>query len=305
MEKMMAVLVVGTVTLDTIETPHKKVEDVLGGSGTYAAIAASFFGNPVRLVGVVGADFPQSYADFLQTRGIDLEGLTRVENGKTFRWGGRYTDDFNVRDTLFTELNVIADFHPVLPDVYKKTPYLFLANDPPQLQLSIIEQVSNPKLVVCDTMDFWINEEREALDKTIERVDILILNDSEARLLTGESNLLRAARAILRYGPKRVIIKKGEHGAISITESSFFSAPAYPLAQVVDPTGAGDSFAGGFMGYLASVGDLSESSIRKAMMFGTVVASFNIEDFSINRQKSVQFHEIEKRYQELQEIVRF
>ena len=301
----MSILIVGTITLDTVETPTKKVEDVLGGSGAYAAVAASFFGNPVRLVGVVGEDFPHTYTDFLQTRGIDLEGLTRVQDGKSFRWGGKYTDDFNVRDTLFTELNVVADFHPTLPDSYKDTSYLFLANDPPQLQLSIIEQVPNPKLVVCDTMDFWINAEREALDKTIERVDILILNDSEAKLLTGESNLLKAAREILRYGPNRVIIKKGEHGAISITKSSFFSAPAYPLENVVDPTGAGDNFAGGFIGYLASVDNISEGSIRKAMMYGTVIASFNIEDFSINRQKSVQFSEIEARYRELQDAVRF
>lgn len=301
----MGILIAGTITLDTVQTPTKSVEDVLGGSGTYAAVAASFFGNPVRLIGVVGTDFPYEYTDFLQTRGIDLEGLTRVQDGKSFRWGGKYTEDFNVRDTLFTELNVVADFHPVLPDTYKDTSYLFLANDPPQLQLSIIEQVSNPKLVVCDTMDFWINEERETLEKTIERVDILILNDSEAKLLTGESNLLLAARAILDYGPNRVIIKKGEHGAISITASSFFSAPAYPLTAVTDPTGAGDSFAGGLMGYLASVDDISEGSIRKAMMYGTVVASFNIEDFSINRQKSVQFSEIEARYQELQDAVRF
>ena len=301
----MSILIVGTITLDTVETPTKKVEDVLGGSGAYAAVAASFFGNPVRLVGVVGEDFPHTWTDFLQTRGIDLEGLTRVQDGKSFRWGGKYTDDFNVRDTLFTELNVVADFHPILPDTYKDTSYLFLANDPPQLQRSIIEQVPNPKLVVCDTMDFWINEEREALDKTIERVDILILNDSEAKLLTGKSNLLKAAREILRYGPNRVIIKKGEHGAISITESSFFSAPAYPLENVVDPTGAGDNFAGGFMGYLAAVDNISEGAIRKAMMYGTVIASFNIEDFSINRQKSVQFSEIEARYHELQDAVRF
>ncbi len=302
---MMGILVVGTVTLDTVETPQKRVEDVLGGSGTYAAVAASFFGSPVRLVGVVGEDFPKEYTDSLKNKGIDLEGLTRVENGKTFRWGGRYADDFNVRDTLFTELNVVADFHPVMPEAYKETSYLFLANDPPQLQLSIIEQASNPKLIVCDTMDFWIHEERKALEKTIKRVDILILNDSEAKLLTGKSNLLKAARAILHYGPNRVIVKKGEHGAISITESSFFSAPAYPLTEVIDPTGAGDSFAGGFMGYLASTDDVSESSIRKAMMYGTVAASFNIEDFSINRQKSVQFSEIEARYLELQDVVRF
>ena len=301
----MGVLVVGTVCLDTIETPSKRVEDVLGGSGVYAAIATSFFANTVQLVGVVGADFPEAYTDFLQMRGIDLQGLERIKDGKSFRWGGRYAENFNVRDTLFTELNVIVDFQPVLPETYKDTPYLFLANNAPALQLSIIEQATNPKLIVCDTMDFWINEEREALEALLPRVDVLILNDSEARLLTGESNLVRAAETILRYGPERVIVKKGEHGAISITESSYFNAPAYPLVQVTDPTGAGDSFAGGMMGYLASIGDISEAAIRRAMVYGAVVASFNIEDFSVDRQKRVQFSEISDRYQELQEAARF
>lgn len=301
----MGVLVLGTVTLDTVETPEKRVEDVLGGSGMYAAVAASFFHETIRLVSVVGDDFPQDYTDSLNQHGVDLEGLRRVENGKSFRWGGRYSDDFNIRETLFTELNVVLDFHPILPDSYKETPYIFLANDPPQLQLDIIEQSTNPKLIVCDTMDFWINEEREALDKTIEKVDILILNDSEARLLTGESNLIKAAHLILKNGPERVIIKKGEHGAISVTDSSFFSAPAYPLTDVADPTGAGDCFAGGFMGYLASVGDTTESSIRKAMIYGSIIASFNIEDFTINRHKTVTTDEIESRFQVLQEIVKF
>ena len=301
----MAVLVFGTVTLDTVETPSRRVEDVLGGSGVYAAIAASFFPNTVQLVGVVGADFPQTYTDILQNHRIDLQGLERVEDGKTFRWGGRYAEDFNVRDTLFTELNVIEGFQPVLPETYKETPYLFLANNSPASQLSIIEQATNPKLVVCDTMDFWINEEREALEALLARVDVLILNDSEARLLTGDSNLVRAAETILRYGPERVIVKKGEHGAISITESSYFNAPAYPIKQAADPTGAGDSFAGGMMGYLASVEDTSEETIRSAMVYGAVVASFNIEDFSINRQKRVQFSEISSRYRELQDAVRF
>ena len=301
----MGVLVVGTVTLDTVETPSKRVEDVLGGSGVYAAVAASCFGNTVQLVGVVGADFPHAYTDFLQTRGIDLQGLERVEDGKSFRWGGRYAEDFNVRDTLFTELNVIEDFQPVLPETYKDASYLFLANNSPVLQLSIIEQATDPKLIVCDTMDFWINEQREALEALLARVDVLILNDSEARLLTGDSNLVRAAETILRYGPTRVIVKKGEHGAISITESSYFNAPAYPLTQVTDPTGAGDSFAGGMMGYLASVGDISEAAIRSAMVYGAVVASFNIEDFSVERQKRVAFSEISSRYQELQEATRF
>ncbi len=301
----MGVLVVGTVTLDTVETPSTRVEDVLGGSGVYAAVAANFFKNAVQLVGVVGADFPKAYTDFLETQGIDLQGLKRINDGKSFRWGGRYAKDFNVRDTLFTELNVVADFRPVLPEIYRHTPYLFLANNPPALQLSIIEQAVDPKLVVCDTMDFWINEEREALEVLLARVDILVLNDSEALLFTGDSNLMRAARSILRYGPKRVIIKKGEHGAISVTESSFFSAPAYPLTQVTDPTGAGDSFAGGMLGYIASVKDTSEETIRSAMIYGTVVASFNIEDFSVNRQKRVKFSEISSRYGELQEAVRF
>ncbi len=301
----MGVLIVGTVTLDTVETPSVRVEDVLGGSGVYAAVAASFFTGAVQLVGVVGADFPHTYTDFLEAQGIDLQGLKRVNNGKSFRWGGRYAKDFNVRDTLFTELNVVADFHPILPEAYKDTPYLFLANNSPVLQVSIIEQAADPKLVVCDTMDFWINEEREALEALLAHVDILILNDSEALLFTGDANLMRAARTILRYGPERVIIKKGEHGAISVTESSFFSAPAYPLTQVTDPTGAGDSFAGGMMGYLASIGDTSEEAIRSAMVYGAVVASFNIEDFSINRQRDVQFSEISSRYGELQEAVRF
>ena len=301
----MGVLVVGTVTLDTVETPSTRVEDVLGGSGVYAAVAANFFRNSVQLIGVIGADFPHAYTDFLEGEGIDLQGLKRVDNGKSFRWGGRYAQDFNVRDTLFTELNVVADFHPILPEAYKETPYLFLANNSPVLQLSIIEQAADPKLIVCDTMDFWINEEREALEALLARVDILILNDSETLLFTGDTNLMRAARTILRYGPKRVIVKKGEHGAISVTESSFFSAPAYPLTQVTDPTGAGDSFAGGMMGYLASIGDTSEEAIRSAMVYGAVVASFNIEDFSINRQRDVQFSEISSRYRELQEAVRF
>ena len=301
----MGVLVVGTVTLDTVETPSRRVEDVLGGSGVYAAVAASFFGNTVQLVGVVGADFPHAYVEFLRSQGIDLQGLERVEDGKSFRWGGRYTEDFNVRDTLFTELNVIEDFQPVLPETYKDASYLFLANNSPVLQMSIVEQTTNPRLVVCDTMDFWINEEREALEALLTRVDILILNDSEAQLLTGDSNLVRAAEMILRYGPQRVIVKKGEHGAISITESSYFNAPAYPIRQVADPTGAGDSFAGGMMGYLASVEDTSEEAIRSAMVYGAVVASFNIEDFSINRQKRVAFSEISSRYRELQDAVRF
>ena len=301
----MGIIVCGTATLDTVETPCKRVEGVLGGSGVYAAVAASFFHTPVRLVGVVGGDFPPTYAAKLEKFGIELGGLTRIENGKTFRWGGKYAEDFNVRETLFMHLNVVTEVQPALDATMQDAPYLFLANNPPQLQLDAIAQMPRPRLVVCDTMDVWINTAREKLEAILARVDILILNDGEARLFTGDTNVVRAARAMLRYGPKRVIVKKGEHGAISVTESSFFSAPAYPLTHVTDATGAGDSFAGAFIGYLASVNDTSEAAIRRAMIYGTVVASFNIEDFSINRQTSVRFSDISARYAELQEAVRF
>ena len=301
----MAIIVCGTATLDTIETPSERVEEVLGGSGVYAAVAASFFHNPVQLVGVVGGDFPQTYASQLESFGIELRRLTRVENGKTFRWGCKYAEDFNVREMLFAHLNVVAEVPPAMDASSSDAPYLFLANNPPHLQLDAIARIPRPKLVVCDTMDVWINTARAVLEETLARVDILILNDSEARLFTGDANVVRAARAMLRYGPQRVIVKKGEHGAISVTESSFFSAPAYPLTHITDATGAGDSFAGALIGYLASINDASEDAIRRAMIYGTAVASFTIEDFSINRQTSVQFSDISARYAELQEAVRF
>jgi sugar/nucleoside kinase (ribokinase family) len=301
----MSILVVGSVGLDTVETPAGKVENALGGSAIYFSTAASFFYEAIRLVAVVGDDFPQEHFDFLQSRGIDIEGLERIEGSKTFRWGGDYTDDLNAAITLFTDLNVFGDFQPKLPPTYQNTRYLFLANINPELQLNVLEQVTHPKLVVCDTMNLWINISRDALMETLKRVDILILNDGEAKLLTGESNLIRAAKQILRYGPKRVIVKKGEHGAISLTDSTFFSAPAYPLEAVFDPTGAGDSFAGGFMGYLAAVDDASEATIRKAIIYGTVVASFNVEDFSLNRQRTLTRLEIDARYRQIQDAVSF
>jgi sugar/nucleoside kinase (ribokinase family) len=252
---------------------------------------------------VVGDDFPQEHLHFLQRRGIDIEGLEQIQGGETFRWGGRYTDDLNDRITLFTDLNVYGDFHPKLPDSYKNTPYVFLANINPELQLSVLQQTANPKLIVCDTINLWINNSRDALMQTLVKVDILIINDSEARLLTGESNLIRAAKTILTYGLNRVIIKKGEHGAITLTDSSFFSAPAYPLENVSDPTGAGDSFAGGFLGYLASIGDTSEETIRKAIIYGTVIASFNVEDFSLNRQRTLTRSEIDERFSQVQRAI--
>ena len=299
----MSILVVGSVGLDSVETPAGRVEDALGGSAIYFSTAASFFSNSIRMVAVVGDDFPQEHVAFLESRHINIEGLERVEGGQTFRWGGRYTDDLNSASTLFTDLNVYGDFQPKLPESYRGTPYVFLANINPELQLNVLEQVNRPKLVVCDTMNLWIDISRAALMQTLGKVDILILNDAEARLLTGESNLISAAKKILTYGPSRVIVKKGEHGAISLTATTFFSAPAHPLESVCDPTGAGDSFAGGFLGYVASIGDTSEETIRQAIIYGTIVASFNVEDFSLERQRILKRAEIDRRYQELRESV--
>ena len=299
----MSILVVGSVGLDSVETSAGQVENALGGSAIYFSVAASFFHDPIRLVAVIGDDFPQEHIYFLQSRGIDLTGLEQIQGGKTFRWGGRYADDPNAAITLFTDLNVYGDFNPKLPANHKDTPYVFLANINPELQLNVLQQTTDAQLIVCDTMNLWINNSRGALMRTLSKVDILIINDSEARLLTDESNLIRAAKGILSFGPNRVIIKKGEHGAISLTDSTFFSAPAYPLDSVSDPTGAGDSFAGGFLGYLASTGNLSEETIRKAIIYGTVIASFNVEDFSLNRQRSLTRAEINHRYFELQKCI--
>ncbi len=301
----MSILVVGSAALDSVETPTGRVEDALGGSAIYFSTAASFFTESIRMVAVVGDDFPKEHVAFLESRRINIEGLERVEGGQTFRWGGRYTDDLNSASTLFTDLNVYGDFQPKLPEPYRGTPYVFLANINPELQLNVLEQVNQPKLVVCDTMNLWINNSRAALMQTLEKVDILILNDSEARLLTEEDNLISAAKKILTYGPSRVIVKKGEHGAISLTETTFFSAPAHPLESVCDPTGAGDSFAGGFLGHVASVGNTAEETIRQAIIYGTIVASFNVEDFSLERQRILKRAEIDRRYEELRESTRY
>lgn len=301
----MSILVVGSAALDSVETPTGRVEDALGGSAIYFSTAASFFTESIRMVAVVGDDFPQEHVAFLESRRINIEGLERVEGGQTFRWGGRYTDDLNSASTLFTNLNVYGDFQPKLPEPYRDTPYVFLANINPELQLNVLEQVSQPKLVVCDTMNLWINNSRAALMQTLEKVDILILNDSEARLLTDEDNLISAAKKVLTYGPSRVIVKKGEHGAISLTETTFFSAPAHPLESVCDPTGAGDSFAGGFLGHVSSVGNTAEETIRQAIIYGTIVASFNVEDFSLERQRILKRAEIDRRYNELRESTRY
>ena len=302
----MGILVVGSVALDTVETLEGKVEDSLGGSATYFSVAASFFHQQIHLVGVVGDDFPSEYVDFLSKRGIDLQGLERITGGKTFRWGGSNVSDLNAAETEFTYLNVFSDFDPKLPYTYQDTPYVFLANINPELQLRVLEQVHRPKLVVCDTMNLWIDISRPALMETLKQVDILILNDGEAKQLTEKKNLIQAGKEILTYGPSRVVIKKGEHGAISLTKSEFFAVPAYPLTSVFDPTGAGDSFAGGFMGYLAAQNRSNdEQTIRQAIVYGTVVASFNVEDFSLNRQRTLTRQEIDDRFNRLKDMVHF
>jgi len=300
----MSIVVVGSVALDSVETPFGKIDKALGGSATFFSVAATFFTKDVKLVGIVGEDFPQEHTDFLRSRGIDLTGLERV-SGKTFYWSGRYGDNLNVAETILTELNVFEKFAPKLPESYKDAKYVFLANINPELQMDVLRQVRDPELVVCDTMNLWISTKRAELLETIKHVDIFVLNDSEARQLTGESNINRAAKKILDLGPDRIIIKKGEHGSATFTRESYFSCPAYPLESVFDPTGAGDTFAGGFLGYLASAAEMSESNIRKAIVYGTVLASFNVEDFSLNRQRSLTRGELESRFDMMRAMTQF
>jgi len=299
----MSILVVGSVALDSVETPFGKEDNILGGSATYFSTSASFF-TDVNLVAVVGDDFPQEHVDFLKSRDIDLRGLARV-SGKTFRWKGKYSYDLNEAQTLETDLNVFADFKPRIPEEYAAIDYLFLANIDPELQMEVLNQVARPRIVACDTMNFWISSKQEALKKVLERVDILIINEGEARQLSGEANLVKAARKVLSLGAKTLIIKRGEHGVLMFNGSSIFAVPAYPLEEVFDPTGAGDTFAGGFMGYLANAGDISEDGIRQAIIFGSVMASFNVEDFNLNRLKRLDYREIEERYRAFKAMTHF
>ena len=299
----MGILVVGSVAFDSVETPFGKMEGILGGSATYFSTSASFF-TDVSLVAVVGEDFPQEHVDFLRSRNIDLAGLAR-ESGKTFHWKGKYGYDLNEAQTLETHLNVFENFKPVVPDQYRDADYLFLANIDPVLQMEVLGQVRNPRVIACDTMNFWISSKPEALKKVIERVDILIINEGEARQFTGEANLVKAAKKILALGAKTLIVKRGEYGVLMFTDSTVFAAPAYPLEEVYDPTGAGDTFAGGFMGYLANSGDTSEEGIRQAIVFGSVMASFNVEDFSLNRLKRLDYKEIEARYRSFKKMTHF
>jgi sugar/nucleoside kinase (ribokinase family) len=287
------ILVVGSVALDSVETPFGKVDEAVGGSATYFSASASFFA-PVNLVGVVGEDYPMKKIEFLKSRQVDFTGLQMVK-GETFRWAGRYNYDLNQRDTIYTHLNVFQNFKPVIPDAYKQSPYVFLGNIAPELQYDVLEQVHSPKLVALDTMNFWIEGSQKALKKVLERVDIFLLNDSEARQLANQPNLIKAAAEIFRMGPKIIVIKKGEHGATLITKDSHFMVPAYPVENVFDPTGAGDTFAGGFVGFLAKTNDLSEGNLRRAVVYGSALASFCVQDFSLNALRELAFEEIFKR----------
>jgi len=299
----MGILVVGSVAFDSVETPFGVVEDVLGGSATYFSTSASYF-TDVSLVAVVGRDFPEEHADFLKSRNIDLRGLSR-NPGETFRWKGRYGYDLNEAQTLETRLNVFESFKPSIPSEYADAEYLFLANIDPDLQMEVLSQVKNPRIIASDTMNFWISSKPESLRKVIGMVDILIINDAEARQLSQEPNLVKSARKILSLGVKTLIIKRGEYGVLMFTGTSIFAAPAYPLEKVFDPTGAGDTFAGGFMGYLANTGNLSEAGIRQAIIFGSVMASFTVEDFSLNRLKSLDYPQIEARYRGFKAMTHF
>ncbi len=298
------VLIVGSMALDSVRTPMGEVRDALGGAADYSSVAASFFA-PVQLVGVVGDDFPREHLDFLASRDIDLAGVQTIAGGKTFRWAGYYDFDLNIAHTLDTQLNVFADFQPTLPEAYKQAKYVFLANIDPELQLQVLSQVSAPKFTVCDTMNFWIEGKREALLEVLKRVDLAFMNDAEARQLTGQLSVIKAAKALQQIGPKTVIIKKGEHGALLFSGNDHFAAPSYPLEDIADPTGAGDSFAGGFIGYVAAQDDISTATFRKAVVYGSVMASFNVEDFSLNRLRSLTQDDIAARYRAFKEIAYF
>ena len=299
----MAILVVGSVAFDTVQTPAGKAEEVLGGSASYFAVAASFF-SQVHLVAVVGQDFTPDHGSIFRERGVETGGLARLP-GKTFRWSGVYGQDLNQRTTLSTELNVFEHFRPELPEWLRKVEFLFLANIDPELQRSVLRQMKRPRLVACDTMNFWISGKPAEVRKTMEEVDILIINDEEARQLAGESNTVRAAKKILSWGPSSLVVKRGEYGAALYNGRSLFAVPAYPLLDPVDPTGAGDSFAGGFLGYLARADRIDERSLRQALITGSVMASFCVEDFSLRRFEQLRPEEIRTRQKEFSRMTEF
>ena len=297
----MSLLVIGTLAYDSVETVHDKRDEALGGSAMYFAVASAPFVHP-KLVAVVGTDFQEAHLEDLRNRGIDTAGV-EVAEGKTFRWGGRYEADWNTRHTTFTDLNVFEHFDPKVPDGYRDSRFVFLANAHPAIQLKALQQVEGPSFSVADTMNLWIDIAREDLDALLRHVDGLILNDEEARMLTGESNLIRAAQQVMGLGPRYVILKKGEHGAFLMSEDVHFALPSYPVTEVIDPTGAGDSFAGGFMGAIARAGDTSPETLRKAMLYGTVTASYCVQGFSIEDLGKRGMSDLESRYDDLLSIV--
>ncbi len=299
----MSILVVGSVAYDTVETPFGRAERVLGGSASFFSVAASFF-TPVNLVGVVGEDFGEEQLAAFRDRRIDLEGLERMA-GQTFHWQGKYSLDLNSRETIRTDLNVFEFFKPRIPASYRSSEAVFLGNIDPVLQRDVLEQVERPQLVACDTMNFWIDGKPKELRETLRQVQVLLINDAEARELSGESNLVKAARAVREMGPRTLVVKKGEHGAMMFTEDGTFAAPAFPLEEVFDPTGAGDTFAGGFLGYLASTGEQGDAALRRAVVMGSALASFCCEAFSLDRLLTLTRKEIEERYGLFQDITRF
>ncbi len=302
---MSKLVIVGTVAFDAIETPFGKTDKILGGAATFIGLAASQFQVDGAIVSVVGGDFPQSYIDMLSNKGMDVSGLEIVPNGKTFFWSGKYHNDMNSRDTLATELNVLADFNPVVPDSYKNAEVVMLGNLHPMVQMGVIEQMTNPKLVVLDTMNFWMDNTLDELMQVIAKVDVITINDEEARQLTGEYSLVNAAKKIYTMGPKYIVIKKGEHGALLFHEDEMFYAPALPLAEVFDPTGAGDTFAGGFAGYLARTGDYSFENMKTAIINGSALASFCVEKFGTERLTDLSRKELHKRLQQFKNLTQF
>jgi len=301
----LSLLIVGSLAYDSIETPYEKVEDALGGSSSYISLASSYFTKPIEIVGVVGDDFKSEHLQLFKDKNIGLEGVQIIEGGKTFRWGGKYHHDFNQRDTIYTDLNVFADFNPVIPESCKESEYVMLGNIDPALQLSVLDQVRNSKFVVCDTMNLWIDIKKDDLLKVLKRIDVIIVNDSEAKLLTSEPNLIKAAKLIKEMGPKIVIIKKGEHGALLFAEDKIFSAPALPMEVVFDPTGAGDTFAGGFIGYIHRTKDLSFENLKRAVVYGSTLASFCVEHFSTRGIENLDTEKIKNRFNQFVELARF
>lgn len=300
----MPLVVVGSVALDSVETPHERRENVVGGSAVYFGLAARFF-TPVRLVGVVGEDWPPEHTQLLQDHGVDTSGLMTIPGAKTFRWRGRYLPNMNDRETLEVQLNVMSQFDPVLPEAFRRCKFLFLANGSTKMQMRVLDQCVGPDLVVADTMDHWIRNEPEELRELMQRIDGLVLNDAEAKLLAQDENLVRAGKKILEFGPTFVVIKKGEHGAMFFSRHEMYVLPAYPTSAVVDPTGAGDSFAGGMMGYLAEKNDFSPRTLKEAMAYGVVVASFTVEDFSIDRLLKIRREDIQLRLDEYRKMLMF